>query len=179
MCLSPITPESGYMPRWIRESHTEWVEGCHTSCQSFRHGYQIRTDTVSVVCQVRTSPSKAALYLISNEKNIVLLTKLLNLLQVTRRRHDNAAPVSQASTYFEPDISPCRALDWLNHEGGNPLTVRLEGVSDVVNVTKSYFPTSGRYWTDIWHKWPKNWWQSSDTFLPRSPKPSPNLRGLF
>lgn len=32
------------------------------------------------MCQVRTGPSKAALYLISNEENIVLLTQLLNFL---------------------------------------------------------------------------------------------------
>lgn len=131
------------------------------------------------MCQVRTSSSKAALYLVSNEKNIVLLTQLLDFLQVARRRHYDAAPVSQASTYFDPDISPRRALDWLNHDGGDPLAVRLEGVSDVVNVPKAYFSASGRYRTDIWHEWPKNWWQPSDTFLPRSSKPSPDLRELF
>lgn len=106
MCLSPITPESGYMPSEISESLPKWVEGCHTSCQSFRHDYQIRTDTVSVMCQVRTGPSKAALYLISNKKNIVLLTQLLNFLQVTRGWHDDAAPVSQTFTRFDPNTSP-------------------------------------------------------------------------
>lgn len=129
--------------------------------------------------QVRTSPSKAALYLISNEENIVLLTQLLDFLQVTRGWHDDAAPVSQASTYFYSDISPRRALDWLNHEGHNPLTVLFKGVSDVVNLTISDFSSGGRYRTDFWHKWPKDWWQPSDTLAPRSPKASPDLRGLF
>lgn len=167
------------MPRSVREKHREWVEGCHTSCQSFRHDYQIRTDTVSVVCQVRTSSSKAALYLISNEKNIVLLTQLLNFLQVTRGWHDDAAPVSQTLNRFDPGISPRRALDWLDHEGGDPLTVLLESLSYVVNLAKADLSPSRGYRTDIWHEWPKHWWQPSDIFLPKSSETSPNLRGLL
>lgn len=80
VCLSPITPESGYMPRSVRERYQDLYNSCHTSCQSFREDNQLRADTVSVVCEVRTSPSKAALHLISDEKNIVLLTQLLDLL---------------------------------------------------------------------------------------------------
>lgn len=55
---------------------------CLTSCQSFRYDYQIRTHAISVVGEIRTSSSKAALYLISNEKNVVFLTQLLNVFQV-------------------------------------------------------------------------------------------------
>lgn len=109
------------------------------------------------MCQVRTSSSEAALHLIGDEKNIVLLTQLLDFLQIARRWYDYAALVSQASTHFDPNISPRRALDGLNHEGGDPLPIRFEGFSDVVNLTKAYFSASRRYRTNIWHKWPKYW----------------------
>lgn len=85
------------MPRPVRESCQDLSKLCHTSCQSFREDNQIRTDTVFVVCKVLTSPPKAALHLISNEKDIVLLTQLLDFIQVARGRYDDAASVSPAS----------------------------------------------------------------------------------
>lgn len=106
------------------------------------------------MCEVRTSPSKAALYLISNEKNVVLPTQLLDFLQVARRWHDYAIPVSHTSTRADLEFSPRRALDWLHHQGSDPITIRFEGFSNVVNVTKVYFSSSGRYRTDFGHKWP-------------------------
>lgn len=106
------------------------------------------------MCEVRASPSKAALYLISNEKNIVLPTQLLDFLQVARRWYDYAVSVSHASSHLDLEFSPGRALDWFHHEGSDPITIRFEGFSNVVNVTKVYFSSSGRYRTDFGHKWP-------------------------
>lgn len=68
-----------------------------------------------MVCEVRTSPSKAALYLISNEKNVVLPTQLLDFLQVARTWHDYAVLVSHASSHLDLEFSPSRALDWFHH----------------------------------------------------------------
>lgn len=154
MRLSPITPESGYMPKPVRKAIENESTYIFTSCQGFRDHHQIRTDTLSVMCEVCTSSSKAALYLISNEKDVVFPTQLLDFLKVARRWHDYATPVSHTSTQLDLEFSPRRALDWLHHQGSNPIAIRLKGFSNVVNVTKVYFSSSGRYRTDFGHKWP-------------------------
>lgn len=59
--------------------------------------------------------------------------------------------------HFDRDISPRRALDWLNHYGGYPVAGRLECFSDVINLTKSNLATSRRYRTDVWHERPIHW----------------------
>lgn len=135
VCLSPITPESGYMPRSVRESYHDLSNSCHTSCQSFREDNQIRADTVSVVCKILTSPPKAALHLISNEKDIVLLTQLLDFIQVTRGRYDDAASVSPASLIFTRTTHP--AEPWI---GSTMSAAILSPSASKASRTSSIFP---------------------------------------